>query len=375
MQYNEVMQNIYQAKGESLSEQYFDLGLLYKDSIQKSVKNLGKKRARLSVIRRNVAAKAWEIARASTQCREFCECLSAWAKGAEISNEQAMWMLADNLSGCQTMMIRYGSGVALLHTEEEFIDAEHIELHMKDPCTVMINEAGVPSYTLVYNNLMPGCGLYGFKHDVLIAIDTLFVTEDQVEQVQKPLLANMISWLMWRSKAEDLVPEKVVEMITSLGELVDGYAINVVYKVDKWVEGYKLILARSEATIERLGSQPGDYLRQTNLIDPAYPRMKWATPVKCIWRGGYRHFIERYKTLDKCAKLGAQYTHKCVNKSNLLQAHKMIQQFILIDQKNAFVNNDLGALCIGFLDNALTSVSCTRNFEKMSKFAYIVDLE
>lgn len=371
MQYNEVMQNIYQAKGTTLSEQYCDVGRLFSKNIRDSVNKIAKKRAKLTVIRRQVAERSWQYIQNRDECREFRECLSGWADGAGISPNEAMWLLADNLSGCQSFTLRYGSGVALLHTEEEFIDNEHIELHMGEPMLIAFEYLGERSCTLVYNNLMPGCGLYGFKEGLITAVDTLFVKEDGVAEVRKPLLANMISWMVWRMTSEEAEPTKIVQLIDNLGELIDGYAINVVRKIGGVVEGYKLTLARSESKIEMLGEMPGDYLAQTNLIDPKYPAMVWATPPRNIWRGGYSYFVNRYKTMARHASRYKEIALYKLDSTNLAAIHKNILKTILFDLKEAYVNDDLGAVCVGLVDNTGTSVSIKKNDEKYDEIAHL----
>ncbi len=361
MQYNEVMQNIYQAKGETLFEQYFDAGKLFRKNIQESVNILAKKRAKLTVIRRQVAERSWNHILDKHECSEFRQCLRAWASGAGITPMQAMWLLADNLSGCQSFIVRYGSGVALLHSEEEFIDNQHIELHMSDPMTIEFNDHGALSFTLVYNNLMPGCGLYGFKEGFATAVDTLFVKEDKVNEVQEPLLANMISWMIWRLPPEEAEPSRVVKLIEKLGEMVDGYAINVVRKTKEGVKGYKLTLARGESKVEMLGMNCGDYLAQTNLIDPKYPKMSWATPPRQIWKGGYRYFVNRYKTMASHASLYHKFFDCSLNTRDILQVHKAVQKTVLFDLKDAYMNKDVGAICVGLIDSCSTSVSIKKN--------------
>ena len=371
MQYNEVMQNIYQAKGTTLSDQYRDVGRLFSKNICDSVKKIAKKRAKLTVIRRQVAERSWQYIQNWDECREFRECLNAWADGAGITANEAMWLLADNLSGCQSFIGRYGSGVALLHTEEEFIDNEHIELHMGEPMLIAFDHLGERSCSLVYNNLMPGCGLYGFKDALITAVDTLFVKEDGVYEVQKPLLANMISWMIWRMTPEEADPTKIVALIEKMGELIDGYAINVVRKVGDITLGYKLTLARSQIKIEMLGDKPGDFLAQTNLIDPKYPAMKWATSPRNIWRGGYKYFVNRYKTMAKHANLYNDIAQRTLDKNNLALIHQQILKTIMFDLKEAYVNDDLGAVCVGLVDQTGTSVSVKKNDEKYAEIAHL----
>lgn len=365
------MSNIYQAKGKTLGEQYFDLGRLFCDHIQKDVTILAKKRGRLSVIRRQVAERVWERVQKIDLCSEFCLCLSSWASGSGITENQAMWLLADNLSGCQTFMARYKTGVAIIHTEEEFIDDKHIELHMGNPHTVSISSRGERSCCIVYNNLMPGCGLYGWKKGLITAVDTLFVKEDGIDKVRKPLLSNIVSFMIWRLAPSAADPDNVIKMISQLGELIDGYGINVVYKVGSAICSYKLTLARSEIRVQRLGQNLGDYLRQTNLIDPDLGQMKWATPPRSIWRGGYRYFIKRYKTMDKDASKYSELGNFQLQIPKLTLVHKKIQKTILSDLRDSYVNPDLGALCVGLVDLSGTSVSVKRNDRLFSRLEFL----
>ena len=228
MQYNRLMQNIYQAKGATLIDQYHDVGALFGESIRKSVHKIGRKRSRLMNIRREVAERSWAHLQTKEVTQSFCDCLRAWSEGAHISPEQAMWCIADNLSGCQTFMARYVSGVALLHTEEEFRDNPNMELHMTKPHTMEFRDGETVLKTLVYNDLLPGAGLYGWKQDMIVGMDSLFLREDEIDKVESPLLANVVSWLVWRMKPGEAGPERIVELVKSLGELVDGYVINVV---------------------------------------------------------------------------------------------------------------------------------------------------
>lgn len=364
MQYNELMQNIYQAKGQTLLEQYLDLGRLFASHIAESASKLAKKRSKKSIIRREVAGRTWDHLRTNRIAREFCDCLAAWADGAGISPTQAMWLLADNLSGCQTMIARFANGVALLHTEEEFIDQAHIELHMSNPIVVELHEKNARYLTLVYNNLLPGCGLYAWKADMIVAVDSLFLKEDKLLEVERPLLANIVSWMIWRMEPSDASPSNILQIIEDMGELVDGYAINVVRKVGTEIEGYKITLARSESRVEALGKTVGSTLRQNNLIDPKYPRMKWETAPRNIWRGGNKFYINRYKTMDKHIKMYKQYVKWQVKMPDLTQIHKSIQKTILLTLKDAYVNPDMGALCVGLIFDNVTSVSVKKNNTK-----------
>jgi hypothetical protein len=367
------MSNIYQAKGTTLVEQYFDAGQLFRITIQQSVQNIAKSKSKLLAIRRTVAEKTWHNLKDKSELKEFIDCFVAWSKGAEISPEQAMWLMADNLSGCQTVIARYASGVALLHSEEEFRDTQHIELHMTDPHTISFDDNGEKLTSLVYNNLFPGSGLYGWQKDKIVAVDSIFLKEEGIESMARPLLANVVAWIVWKMRASEADPERIVSLIKELGVLVDGYVINVVRKTASGIEGYKLILARDESRIEYLGDKLGDSLKQVNIIEPTKYVMQWALPPKRIWRGGWKYFTGRIKTLSKHI---AQYQLFCqypLTLSLLPSVHAHIQRIIFSDLAGDYVSPDLGAVCVGFVDEAVgTSVSCKLNDQQsIQTLAYI----
>ncbi len=375
MQYNSDMQNIYQAKGTTIVEQYRDVGRLFAPTIQQAVMKLKKKRARTTVTRRRVAEKTWSNLLENKVCREFVQCLTAWSEGAGISTKQAMWLLADNFTGCQTLMFRYASGVALLHTEEEFIDDKHVEYHLTSPHTVEFKEGEVVSKSLVYNNLLPGAGLYSWKRDMVIAVDALYIREDAIEEIGNPMMVNVISWLIWRMSPEEADSEKVVQLVSVLGELVDGYAINIVRKVGERIEGYKLTFARSEHYVEYLGRDLGSYLRQANIVDTRYPKMKWALPPKQIWRGGWKYFTQRCMTMDDHAKRYAYLRGFKLQSHNLLGAHKLVQETIFTQLRESYVTRDVRAVCAGLVDCAGTSVSCKLNDDKPINHWEYIDVQ
>jgi hypothetical protein len=359
------MSNIYPAKGETIEDQYRDLGALFGESIRASVNKLIRKRSRLANVRKMVAEKSLQHMQTLPLSEDFLRCMSAWCEGAQISQNQAMWLLADNLSGCQTMMVRYGSGVALLHTEEEFRENAQMELHMTEPQTVSVRDGNAELKTLVYNNLLPGCGLYSWKKDLVIAMDSLFLREDGIEEVERPLLANVISWMVWRMEVNEIYPENIVAMVNKMGELVDGYAINIVRKIKGEVEGFKLTLARSESRIEYLPVDTGSYLRQVNIIDPSYPKMEWALPPKNIWRGGWKYFTLRLNLLDKHAQKYHKLAFNTLNEDKIATAHSQIQQTLYGPLRSSYVNLDMGAICVGLIDRELgVSVSCKLNDEQ-----------
>jgi hypothetical protein len=372
LQYNSNMSNIYLAKGKTIADQYEDIGRVFAKNIQSSVAELARKRAYVSQIRRSVAEETWRNISTKIDCAEFVEAITGWSHGAGITIVEAMWLIADNLSGCQTLIARYGSGVALMHTEEEFIDGTNTELHMTTPHTVAFNIRGEVSMTLVYNNLLPGAGLYAWKKDLIVACDSLFLRQDKIDKVTNPLLANIVSWLVWRMKPEEVSADKIISLASSLGELVDGYAINIVRNVHGNVEGYKLIMARSDNRVEYLGKQIGCYLCQTNIVDPSCPSMKWTLPPKNMWRGGWRYFMGRIKMMDLHAKQYREQAGFSLHRGKEEQVHKVIQKEIFTKLKEFYLNPDVGAVCVGLVDDLETSVSCKLNNDQpLSNWEYL----
>lgn len=355
------MLKIYQAKGQTLEQQYFDIGKLFGESIRASVKRIARQKSKLSLIRKAVAEKSLINLRTQPIAKEFLSCIGAWAEGASITIEQAMWLMADNLSGCQTVMVRYATGIALMHTEEDF---EDMSIHMTGEKVVSFGDEAIVSRCLVYNDLMPGAGLYGWKRDLIVAVDTLFLLEEGIDNVANPLLANVVAWMIWRMSPEKAEPNAILSMVNQIGELIDGYAINVVRKVEDRVEGYKITLARTESHIEYLSNEVGSYLRQVNIIDPKYTRMKWASPPRRIWRGGYKHFLERLSNIDRDVALYLPLTQQGLVPKDIETTHFQIQKTIYTNLSDAYINNNVGAVCVGLIDKIGTSVSCKLNDQK-----------
>ena len=362
---------IYQAKGATLEEQYFDIGALFSESIRKSVKSIARRRARQSQIRKMMAERTLANLQGKKSAQEFLLCLESWARGAQITTSQAMWLMADNLSGCQTVMIRYQNGVALLHSEEDYDD---MSLHMTGEKVVSFDDKGQVSKCIVYNDLMPGAGLYGWKENLLVAVDTLFLREDEIENVSNPLLANVVAWIVWRMKAELAEPNTILKLVQDLGELIDGYAINVVRKVQQKTEGYKLTLARTESKIEYLGESAGDYLRQVNIVDPEYPKMKWVSPPRRMWRGGYKHFLARLKRIDSDVAKYIFVAQMYSGSDTVVADHNLIQKTIYTELGEAYINENVGAVCVGLIDNNQTSVSVKLTEGKPFETVEYIDL-
>jgi hypothetical protein len=90
--------------------------------------------------------------------------------------------------------------------------------------------------------------------------------------------------------------------------------------------------------------------------------MQWALPPKRIWRGGWKYFTNRLKTIDQHA-----LRYQSISKESMVEAgvevvHSQIQQTIFGDMRETYVNVDMGAACVGIVDlQAGTSVSCKLN--------------
>jgi hypothetical protein len=365
------MLNIYQAKGKTLTEQYFDVGTLFGESIRNAVIKISKKRSKQAKVRKMLAEKTLKNLSHKIIAKEFLGCLSAWADGAQITSEQAMWLMSDNLSGCQTMLMRYKTGIALIHTEEDF---ENISFRMTGEKILSFEDNGNVSRCLVYNDLMPGAGLYGWKRDLIVAVDTLYLREDGIEKIKFPILANIIAWMVWRMSPEEANEKNILQLIDDLGELIDGYVINIVRKVNNVTQGYKITLARTENRVESIGDKVGDYLRQSNIVDPNYPRMKWALPARRFWRGGYPLFLKRLQTMDEHVRLYAWLAERELTPATINNCHLLIQSTIYNEFGQTYINENVGAVCLGLLDKLGTSVSCKLNDQKQFKELEYLDL-
>lgn len=375
MQYNTNMSKIYQAKGLTLIEQYFDVGTLFAKSIRKAVAEIEKKRTSITRKRKLVAEKVWARLYTNPLLCEFGDCLAAWSKGAGITIEQAMWLVADNFSGCQTLMVRYKSGVALLHTEEDFEDPKR---RMTAPHTIEFEIDGESVKTLIYNDIFPGAGLYGWKKDLLIAVDSLFLREDDIEKVDYPMLANIVSWLMWRMSVKELDPHEIVVKLSGLGELVDGYVVNVVRKVGGKVQGYKLSFARHDWEVEKLGKKIGASLRQVNILEPHYVGenrliLQWQAPREQI--EDYWAFYLRLQVMGELVKKYEEWFMQELGGKKIHSIHLVIMKLIFEIHRTEFVNHWMAAACVGILDQTGMSVSMKLNDNKpVAQVEYIDQL-
>lgn len=368
------MSKIYRAKGATLTDQYRDVGALTAKSIQKAVAKIDQNQTALVVKRKLIAERVLANLEDNAVTHEFVECLRAWATGAGITPIQAMWLMADNFSGCQTLMVRYKSGVALLHTEEDF---EDVRARMTTPQTMEFTVDGASEKCLVYNDIMPGAALYGWKKDLLIAVDALFLREDGIEKVAKPMLANIVSWLMWRMKPEELEPKQVITRLLGLGEIVDGYVVNVVRKIGRHISGYKLSFVRSDWEIEKLGGKTGSCLRQVNILEPHYVGenrliVQWQLSRELI--EDYYAFILRLQVMGELVRQYEPWLQQEILAADLLQVHREVMRLVFEKHKEEFVNEWMGAVCVGLLDKAGTSVSMKLNDDGPVETLEYVDL-
>lgn len=363
------MSNIYQAKGSTLVEQYEDVGKLFAAQLRK--------RIRQSKVKKNIAIKVLARMYSIPRLHLFTECFDAWARGAGITKLKAMYLLVDNLVGCQTMMVRYKCGIGMMHTEEDFDDPI---ARMKGAHTIEFNDNGRKLLTLTYNNLMPGAALYGWQKDMLIAVDALFLREDDASTIAEPMLANIIGWLIWQMKPDETEPERTVTELAKLGTLVDGYAVNVVRNVNHKIEGYKVLFSRNDWMIEKLGEKVGDKLYQVNIFDQRldakdYPITQWQAPRVEI--EDYDSFIERQNFLEKIVDKYTKYLNTSITNSMIKSIHTRIQGMIFGEYNSEFVNEWMGAAVVGIMDQELgVSVSCKLNDQQpLTHLEYISHID
>ena len=351
------MQNVYKAKGNTIEKQYYDVGKLFAREINKSLTKIRLRRNAAAKIKILLAKRVLRNLNTNPLTKEFVKILEAWSFGAGISMLDATLLLADNTSGCQTVMLRYGSGVAMLHTEEDF---DGIATRMTEPVIIEFTFGKKIKRTLVYNDLLPGAGLFGWETNKIVAVDSLFLSEDGLTKINKPMLANIVAWLIWRMDPPEAEENKIMKMIVKLGLSIDGYAINVIRKVRSSYEGYKLTFTRDEGHVEWMGTEQGSYLRQVNIIDPKYhteevPIARYRTEPRRMYKGGWKTFIARLWALDRLIN-----KYKWISRERVedpLTTHIAIQNELFGKLRPVFINDDLGATCVGLIDYQGTSAS------------------
>lgn len=268
----QVSKQVYVPKGSTLFEKYRGLGGYWGEEIRSSaVKRFEwlKEDERLT----DEAAIADRIIMALRRMtglgKDYLEALGGWAEGAELSQvaklysldavEAAMMMQNDD-AGCQSVMVRTNDGIALLHTEEDD----------NGPITERVSGAFLTeidgSVTFVYNDLLPGGSAFAVdvKNGFAMACDVLRLRTKE----RGVCLSKIVGWMVWRMGCT-ATPKRVEELVAELGPLVDGYAINVVYRDEKGKpKAYRASIAGRSCYIDKLVSDPGGSMKQVNLLDP-----------------------------------------------------------------------------------------------------------
>lgn len=349
------MKHTYTAHGTTLTEQYYDVGRVNAQHIRRNVEKNRRKRSAAHTLRRDLLARIFTRLHTEPVFAEFYRCMMSWARGADITPMEALELLDDN-TGCQTVLARYGNGIALIHTEEEL---EDIKLRMTDPQIMQFTIDSKQLSTLVYNNLMPGTAVFGWSDTVTIAVDALFLTEDGIYDIRKPMLANIVTWLLWRASHEGLEMEKAVSIVRTSELCIDGYVVNVLHRSAGTPGAYKITFTREDIETETIGETPGSYLRQLNIIDPAYagkPIARWRLPYRRFYRGYWNYYKERLKTIDRDIAAYLPYT------SGTVRDHRSAHDTLLREIASPslaphYLNEVVGAVCIAFADDTTLSVT------------------
>ena len=350
-------------------DQYEDVGRLFAKALQKEFANPPDP----LTVKHQIAARILERVQTESIFTEFYACFKAWVRGGGISELYGMYLMVDNLEGCQTMMVRYQSGVGMIHTEEDFND---IKSRMSGNHTIEFKDNGRRLLTLVYNNLIPGSALFGWQKDMLIAVDALFIREEGIENIEKPMLANIIGWIVWHATVDETDHRVLIPKLKRMGEMIDGYAINVVRRIGKKVQGYKVSFARNDWEVEKLGNKIGSNLRQVNLLEPHYVGenrsiMEWQAPREAI--GFYGELMFRLQNMRELAEKYQKWLSVKLEADKVEKIHLYIMYLMFQKYRSDFVNEDMGAACVGIVDSEIgTSVSTKLNDEReITKLEYI----
>lgn len=365
------MHNVYFLQGATLTEQYADAGRIHRDHIQRAATKNRRKWSTAHALRRSILERIHTRLTTELQFGEFYACLTAWAQGAEISIADALELLDDN-TGCQSAIGRYANGVVLLHTEEELTD---ITERMTPPQVLGFRAGGDTLYTLVYNNMLPGAAVYGWTETYAVAVDSLFLNEDGVDKLQRPILANIVSWLLWRNVQHDMRAQTTLSLVRDAGTCVDGYAVNIVYRDGSAAEGYKITFARDSAEMEKLPHITGGSLRQLNIIDPAYvehnrPIARYRMPYRRFYRGYWNYYKERLRMIDADIRTYSRFLYGEVMDKK--ETQRKILQELTGPLSSHYINEVVGAVCVTLIDKneSSTAIGLVEN----EKLKYIVSL-
>lgn len=347
------MSIIYNAKGAILEDQYYDVGRLFSGKLR--LKDFNQVRVR-------IARKVLATSRNIKMLQKFWSCFSAWCQGLGVSEEVGMSLLVDNNGGCQTLLVRFKTGVGLLHSEEDF---DNEETRLVEPQVVCFNDQGRELKSLVYSDLFPGSGLFGWQKGMMTAVDTLYLKEEGIEDIQRPMLANIISWWVWQLRPDEAKSGLIMEKIKDWGTMVDGYAINVARKNGNNIDGYKITFARNDYEVEDLPQDLGGRLKQVNIIDPEYlkekkPIAKWhEAPEK--YEDNYEGYLLRLKLIDEHLNKYKLWLSEPFGKNDHKKIQQQIMKIIFEDLKDNYVGEWMEAMCVGILDINSQSVSIKLN--------------
>ena len=258
-------------KGNTLGAQYHFLGKHFGGHIRTSavqrVEYLLEEELFESEV--EIAKRVLEHLQKNERAGEYLEALIGWADGAELSRVASLYeldgvtlamMMQNDDAGCQTVMVRVGDGVTLLHTEED--DGAPITERVTDHFLAEIDG----SVTFIYNDLLPGGSAFGVDvaQGFAMACDVLRLHPRE----RGVCLSKIVGWMVWRM-GNAATPSKVRELVREFAPYVDGYAMNVVYR-DKAgvVRGYRATIGGNACAIDKLGSTVGSAIKQVNVIDP-----------------------------------------------------------------------------------------------------------
>lgn len=350
------MENVHILKGATLAGQYRDAGRVNSHFLQPNVLKNRRKHSASHTVRSRILARIHERLQREDIFREFYTCMTAWAQGAGITTAEALELLDDN-TGCQSLLVRYGNGIALIHTEEELDD---IKARMTPPQIMCFTSHDERKYTLVYNNLMPGAAVFGWGEQYALAVDALFLTEDGIEDIRQPMLANIVTWILWNSPHRSLTMKSAVDIVTACGQCIDGYAVNIVLPYPT-ARAYKITFTRDAVETEEIGESPGSYLRQLNIIDPAYAEKgkaiaRWRLPYRRFYRGYWNYYKERLKTIDRDITAYLPYTDKPIH--DYERIHRVILREIAGPALAPhYLNEVVGAVCTALTTDRNMSVA------------------
>lgn len=251
-------------QANSFSEAHFTLAKQLSPQIQKLAKI---KTEDTKPKDKKITAKCWEKIKAKQQelqatkpqiaslIGEYIASIEAWAKGAEITLEEALLLQNDNV-GCQTFAIRGNNNEIFIgHTEEEIND-ERIDKAR----WLTFKVADQERQAFIYPDLLPGPA-FSFANGCFMAVDALFCLASNKQKKEGGFLANAAVWMLWRSGDQELAEE----IIQSVGPFYDGYAINLLY-LDQGKPTAKTLefIGESPAIVRKLGEQIGDTNIQVN---------------------------------------------------------------------------------------------------------------